>query len=146
MLRVFGRWRCAGFAAVLGLAAVLPAKHAAAFLQGPGYSGVLPQCEAGLSIVAHRFAVKESRFWNSALQIVGFEGLRETAYRPWAPNTIPRRFCSAVALVSDGRKRPVYYWIGEVTGMFGTSWGVEWCVVGLDRNLAYNPGCKMAKP
>jgi hypothetical protein len=25
-------------------------------------------------------------------------------------------------------------------------WGVEWCVVGLDRNWAYNPACKMAQP
>ena len=23
--------------------------------------------------------------------------------------------------------------------MIGASWGVEWCVVGLDRNWAYNP-------
>jgi hypothetical protein len=26
------------------------------------------------------------------------------------------------------------------------TWGVEWCVVGLDRNWAYNPACKMARP
>jgi len=26
------------------------------------------------------------------------------------------------------------------------TWGVEWCVVGLDRNWAYNPTCKMAQP
>ena len=31
----------------------------------------------------------------------------------------------------------------EVECMF---WGVEWCVVGLDRNWAYNPACKMAQP
>ena len=30
--------------------------------------------------------------------------------------------------------------------MIGMFWGVEWCVVGLDRNWAYNPACKMAKP
>ena len=30
--------------------------------------------------------------------------------------------------------------------MIGSSWGVEWCVVGLDRNWAYNPACKMARP
>jgi len=49
-------------------------------------------------------------------------------------------------LVSDGRKHAVYYSIGEDTGMIGASWGVEWCVVGLDRNWAYNPRCKMARP
>jgi hypothetical protein len=24
--------------------------------------------------------------------------------------------------------------------------GIEWCIVGLDRNWAYNPACKMARP
>jgi hypothetical protein len=30
--------------------------------------------------------------------------------------------------------------------MIGAIWGVEWCIVGLDRNWAYNPACKMARP
>ena len=65
---------------------------------------------------------------------------------PWGHDTIPRRFCSAIALVSDGIKRPVYYSIAEDTGMIGMLPGVEWCVVGLDRNWAYNPACKAAAP
>jgi hypothetical protein len=115
-------------------------------LSGPRYDGVVPHCDAALGLIAARFASKESRFWNSDLQILDFERVRQTAFRPWAAGTIPRRFCSAVALVSDGRKHPVHYWIGEDTGIFGATWGVEWCVVGLDRNRAYNPGCKMARP
>ena len=131
--------------------AVAPA-HAASWLEknfwlsGPNYDGVLPPCEAALNKIARRFAQKESRFWNSSLQIVSFEGVRETAFRPWANGTIPRRYCSATAYVSDGRKHRVNYWIGEDTGMIGMTWGVEWCVVGLDRNWAYNPACKMAQP
>jgi hypothetical protein len=139
-------------AAILaGLGIVAPA-HAASWLEknfwlsGPNYDGVLPPCEAALNKIARRFAQKESRFWNSSLQIVGFEGVRETAFRPWANGTIPRRYCSATAYVSDGRKHRVNYWIGEDTGMIGMTWGVEWCVVGLDRNWAYNPACKMAQP
>jgi hypothetical protein len=116
------------------------------YLSGPNYDGVLPPCEAALGRIAARFGEEESRFWNSDLQILDFERVRETAYRPWAAGTIPRRFCSAVALVSDGRKHQVNYWIGEDTGMIGASWGVEWCVVGLDRDWAYNPRCKMARP
>jgi len=30
--------------------------------------------------------------------------------------------------------------------MIGQTYGVEWCVVGLDRNWAYSPSCKMARP
>ena len=118
------------------------------WLSGPRYDGALPACDspAALDTIASRFAQKEGQFWNSSLTIQGYERIRETAYRPWAPNAIPRRFCSALALVSDGLKHPIHYAIGETTGMVGVSWGVEWCVVGLDRNWAYNPACKMARP
>jgi len=138
-------------ALTIGLAISAPAQAAGwleknFYLSGPNYDGVLPPCEAALGRIAARFGEKESRFWNSDLQILDFERVRETAYRPWAAGTIPRRFCSAVALVSDGRKHQVNYWIGEDTGMIGASWGVEWCVVGLDRDWAYNPRCKMARP
>jgi hypothetical protein len=115
-------------------------------LSGPRYDGVLPPCEAALGTIVSRFSEKEGQFWNSNLQILGFERVRQTAFRPWASGTIPRRFCSATALVSDGRKHQVSYWIGEDTGFIGATWGVEWCVAGLDRNWAYNPACKMARP
>lgn len=138
-------------ALAIGVALSAPAQAAGwleknFYLSGPNYDGALPPCEAALGRIAARFGEKESRFWNSDLQILDFERVRETAYRPWAAGTIPRRFCSAVALVSDGRKHQVNYWIGEDTGMIGASWGVEWCVVGLDRDWAYNPRCKMARP
>ncbi|HEX3162301.1 MAG TPA: hypothetical protein VHQ92_06965 [Pseudolabrys sp.] len=116
------------------------------YLTGPRYDGVLPPCEAALGTISSRFSEKEGRFWNSDLQIVGFDAVREIAFRPWASQTIPRRFCTAVAMVSDGRRHTVHYSIGEDTGIIGLTWGVEWCVVGLDRNWAYNPACKMARP
>jgi hypothetical protein len=118
------------------------------WLSGPRYDGALPACQEpwALALIAQRFAQKESQFWNSSLQIVHFERIRQTAYRPWANDTIPRRYCSAVALVSDGLRRPVHYLIIEDAGMAGHVDGVEWCVVGLDRNWAYNPACKMARP
>jgi hypothetical protein len=118
------------------------------FLSGPRYDGVLPPCdsEAALSKISSRFAQKEGTFWNSSLTIQGFEKVRETAFRSWAVDSIPRRFCSAIALVSDGLRHPIHYSIGEDTGIIGATWGVEWCVVGLDRNWAFNPSCKMARP
>jgi len=116
------------------------------YMTGLNFDGQLPPCEAALGKIAARFGEKESQFWQSELRILEFEDVREIAFRPQAPGAIPRRFCKAVALVSDGKKRPVNYWIGEDTGMIGMTWGVEWCVVGLDRNWAYNPRCKMATP
>ena len=128
--------------------------HAANWLEmnsglgGPRYDAVAPLCDepAALGKIQARFARKESRFWASPLEIVRFENIREIAFRPWADNTIPRRFCSAHALMSDGARRPVHYSIIEDGGMIGASWGVEWCVVGVDRNWAYSPACRMAKP
>jgi len=121
------------------------------WLSGPRYDAVLPLCEnpAVLWKIKTRFAEKERRFWQSSLQIVGFENVHETAFRPWArgaPDAIPRRFCSGRALVSDARPRPIYFSIAEDTGWIGFDWGVEWCVVGLDRSWAYNPACHMAQP
>jgi hypothetical protein len=138
-------------AGLIGLGTLAPAQAAGwleknFYLSGQNYDGALPPCEAALGKIAARFAEKESRFWNSDLQILDFKRVREIADHPWVAGTIPRRYCSAVALVSDGRKHRVNYWIGEDTGMIGMTWGVEWCVVGLDRNWAYNPRCKMARP
>jgi len=149
-------WRLVNGAILGAVLCVLPhviqSASAAGFLEkhvymtGPRYDGLLPACEEGLGLVSARFAEKESRFWNSSLQILGYEHVRETAYRPWAADTIPRRYCSARAMVSDGSRHTVYYSIGEDTGFLGAGWGIDFCVVGLDRNMAYNPGCKMARP
>ena len=120
------------------------------WLSGPKYDNVAPFCENPevLGTIQARFAQKEREFWQSKLKIVGFEKIHETSANPWrgAPDSIPRRYCSGIALISDARPRPIYYWIGEDTGWLGGDWGIEWCVVGLDRNWAYNPGCRMTRP
>lgn len=118
------------------------------WLSGPRYHAKLPLCDdaAPLKRISQRFGSKEHRFWNSDLQIVEFLKVREIAFRPWAVDTIPRRFCSGTVVVSDGKRRRVNFSIIEDAGMIGASWGVEWCVVGLDRNWAYNPACRMARP
>lgn len=118
------------------------------YLSGPRYDAVVPGCDNpdALAKITSRFSEKESTFWNSALQIVSFSQVREVAFRPWAVQTIPRRFCTGKVLVSDGVERRVNYSIGEDTGIIGATWGVEWCVVGLDRNWAYSPACRMALP
>ena len=136
-------------AALLGMAA--PTKAASwlemnFYLSGPRYDGVLPPCEAALDTIVSRFAEKEGQFWNSDLQIMDFDRIREVAYRPWADGTIPRRFCSGRALTSDGHWRTLRYSIVEDGGMIGWSWGVQWCIAGLDRNWAYNPACQAAAP
>src|SRR5262249_21161778 len=118
------------------------------YMSGPRYEGRLPPCDhpAALEKIAKRFNQKEGTFWASDLTIVGFEDIRETAFRTWAAQAIPRRFSSGRGEISDGRKHTIHYSIQEDTGMIGAYWGVEWCVVGLDRNWSYNPACRAARP
>ncbi len=123
------------------------------WLSGPRYDGQMAQCEQALYAISVQFQEKEAKFWNSGLAIMGFADVREVAYRPWsgpnsAYNSIPRRFCSANATLNDGMVRQVNYSIIEDGGFAGSGLtsGVEWCVTGLDRNWAYNPSCRSAKP
>jgi hypothetical protein len=115
-------------------------------LFGPQYDGRVKPCEAALGTITSQFQEKESTFWNSALQITAYGRITETAFRPWQSDNIPRRYCSADVMLSDGKQRTVHYSIIEDGGFAGMGQGVEWCVTGLDRNWAYNPNCRSARP
>jgi hypothetical protein len=116
------------------------------WLSGPRYDGRVANCEAALPTITSQFQEKESTFWNSSLQIAGYGRIHETAFRPWQSDNIPRRYCSADVMLNDGKQRTVHYSIIEDGGFASSGQGVEWCVTGLDRNWAYNPSCKAAKP
>jgi hypothetical protein len=118
------------------------------WLSGPRYDQVLPPCDyrAALDRIIGDFQIKEARFWNSRLQIVGIENIQQTALLPWAAQNIPRRFCSGTAVINDGARHAIFYSIAEDTGIIGIDWGVNFCVVGLDRNFAYGPACRAARP
>lgn len=108
----------------------------------------MPACDysGALDRIIANFHTKEYRFWNSELRIVGVENIHETAWLPWAAQSIPRRFCSGTAVINDGARHPLFYSIAEDTDIDGFGWGVNFCVDGLDRNDAYNPNCRSAKP
>jgi hypothetical protein len=118
------------------------------WLSGPRYDSNVPLCDehGPLDKIVSRFGTKEGRFWNSDLTIVGFEKIREIAWEPWSSGAMPRRYCSASVLVSDGKRHQINYAIIEDGGWIGASYGVEWCVIGLDRDWAYNPSCRAARP
>lgn len=138
--------------AVLGVVtAVAPAQAANPlelnfWLSGPKYDGRLSPCESALSRVASDFRDKESTFWNSSLTITGFSNIHEIAFRPWQSDNMPRRYCTGTAMISDGKARTVNFSLIEDGGFAGYGEGVEFCVVGLDRNWAFNPACRAAKP
>jgi hypothetical protein len=113
-----------------------------------GYHGYIPSCDSSwaLGTISWRFGYKEWRFWGSPESLTQFGDVREIAYRPWGPKFVPRRYCSARVRVSNLRDTTVYYSIIEKGGFAGAGYGVEWCVVGYDRNFAYAPNCRAARP
>jgi hypothetical protein len=116
------------------------------WLEGPRYESDVPPCNALLDRIADNFVEKEAKFWNSNLQITGFTNVREIAFRPWEPGNIPRRYCTAQVAISDGKVRTMNYSIIEDGGFASIGPGVEFCIIGLDRNWAFNPSCRMARP
>jgi hypothetical protein len=155
MRDLFSSFKTIGFgtaaAMLLGLLAGAPAEAANPlelnfWLSGPNYDGKLPPCESALPSITSQFAEKEGTFWNSELRITGYYGVHETAFRPWQSDNIPRRYCSADAMLTDGKPRVVHFSIIEDGGLASFGHGVEFCVVGLDRDWAFNPRCKAARP
>ena len=151
--RFSGRFALAALTLVLSLTAVSQPRAANLFeknfwLSGPRYDRDVPACDysQALNRIITNFHTKEYRFWNSELRIVGIENIHETADMPWAAQSIPRRFCSGTAVISDGTKHLIAYSIAEDTGMIGMGWGVNFCVADLDRNWAYRPECRAARP
>jgi len=138
--------------AVLGLLVAGAPAHAANplelnfWLSGPKYDGRVAPCEAALPKLTSNFQEKESTYWNSALTITGYANIHEIAFRPWQSDNIPRRYCTGSVMVSDGKVRTVNYSIIEDGGFAGYDQGIEFCVVGLDRNWSFNPACRAAKP
>ena len=112
------------------------------------YSGIVPPCQdpTSLSEIQSRFADRESEYWHSGLAISTFEEVREIGFRSNGLDYIPRRYCEARVLMSDQKTRVVDYSIVEAGDSIGFRDDVVFCVGGLDRNDAFAPGCKMARP
>ena len=113
-----------------------------------GYSSKLPLCQdpAVLGKIASRLSDRENEYWSSGLAIVSYDHVREVGFRSAGLDYIPRRHCNAAAVMTDGKVRRVTYAIGEDLGIIGWGWGVEWCIAGLDRNLAHGANCRAAGP
>jgi hypothetical protein len=112
------------------------------------YVGDLPPCDDGavLARIQSRFRASESEYWGTGLGISGFSEIREIGYRTNGLDHIPRRYCTALAVLIDRKTYPLTYNIIEDGGIIGFGFGVEWCLVGLDRLYAFAPHCKMAAP
>jgi hypothetical protein len=126
------------------------------------FDAQLPGCDdpGVVGRIQRRFAEREQAFWNSNLTITQMDRVRATAFRPNGHDLIPRRYCSARALTSDGKFRSLQYNLTEDGGFSGrhgsflglirfptpSSYHLEWCLSGLDRHRTYAQDCRMARP
>jgi hypothetical protein len=112
------------------------------------FFATMPACDDGgvLSTISGRFGQTQQEFWNSQLGIGGFDRVREIGFRANGLAYIPRRYCIARAAMTDSRERTVIYNVVSNFGIIGMTWGVEWCVIGLDPNFAYAPACSTLRP
>ncbi len=120
------------------------------------FFGNLPKCDDTwvLDTILNRFAETENTYWGGVHAIGGWEKMREIGFRSNGLAYIPRRYCVARALMVNPRTatpdptkvRTVVYAVTANAGIIGTIWGVEWCVVGLDRMRAYAPDCYVLRP
>lgn len=108
----------------------------------------VPGCDnpAVLSRLQSRFRAKEAGYWASSLEIVAFSNLHTTHFRPNGLDLIPRRYCRGTVLLNNNRQSPLYYVVTQDGGMAGHDFAIHFCVAAYDRNWAYSPECKMAKP
>jgi hypothetical protein len=78
------------------------------------------------------------------VDIVEFRKIHQHRYYPYAEDSpIARRYCGATAVLSDGRKRDVWYLIEDGMGFVGIGDNVEFCVSGFDRWMVYNGRCRV---
>ncbi len=112
------------------------------------YSGNLEACDdqGVLTEINQHFAEKEMGYWNSTLQVDHFDRVKEISLRGNGLDYIPRRYCIARAYLNDNSFHTVIYQVQEKLGWLGYGTGVEWCVVGVDRNVAYAPACSVLRP
>jgi hypothetical protein len=140
-----------GFAVLLGTCA-LEAPQARPLVPAERryspFFGDLPRCDdpAVLERIQSRFQETEAEFWSTGLAIVAFDEIREIGYRTNGLDHIPRRYCTARAILVDQKTYPTSFAIIEDAGIIGLGFGVEWCLTGLDRLYSYAPRCKMARP
>ncbi|MGB8816885.1 MAG: hypothetical protein WCC66_03080 [Rhizobiaceae bacterium] len=99
-----------------------------------------------LKKVARRFHHQSHEVHHDRLRIEDFAKVHQHRYYPpIKTRSIARRYCGATAVLSDGRRRTLWYFIETEAGFAGIGDNVEFCVSGFDRWNVYNAHCRIAR-
>ena len=113
-----------------------------------GFTGG-PACDdwSVLARVTEKFAYQDRHVAHEGLSISGINDIREQAPKVGGPGLVHRRYCSATAWLSNGRKSQVAYLIeGPGLATFSIGWHVESCLVGHDPWRVYDGHCRAIQP
>ena len=130
----------------LGIAA-LPAS-AADYWYGGSWSAELPACDQPevIASVNEKFAFASTETWHWGFAIDRVVEVRETATRAGGPSLVDRRYCTARALLSNGRHSEVVYLIESHQGFASMGWNVESCLPAYDPYRVYDGWCRAIRP
>jgi hypothetical protein len=111
-----------------------------------GQNGKVAECDNAkvLSVIDSRFDhafLNKNEIAIDSIYKVHEHRLEEATER----SPITRRYCGAVATMSDGRERSMWYLIEDGMGLAGIGDNVEFCVSGLDPMKAYDGRCRVLK-
>jgi hypothetical protein len=125
-----------------------------AFLAAPAHAypswwrGSLPGCEspAVLAKVQSKIAYGSPRVLGYLLTIEQIDGIAQDDIDAHGTSLIDRRYCSATAWLSNGRKSEVVYLIEASQGFASIGYNVESCLPSYDRWRVYDEWCRSIRP
>ncbi len=130
---------------VLALAVV-----GAAWAPLPAKAGGAPGAEAcaserTLNRIINRFAWAERNTWHRGFRIAAIDAPRFRYNVFNGPTSIRHTHCAATAIMSNGKRRTVYYSISQGMGFASMGTGVDFCVTGLDPWRVHDGGCRTVR-
>lgn len=125
-----------------------------AFLAAPAnaypswWRGQLPSCEAPevLAKVQRKIAYGSPRVLGYHLAIDDIAGISQNDVKAHGKGLIDRRYCSATALLTNGKQSEVVYLIEASQGFASIGFNVESCLPGYDRWRVYDGWCRSIRP
>ena len=112
------------------------------------WRGTLPDCAspAVLNKVQAKIAYGSPRVLGYDLFIQEIGAIDEDAVKAHRKSLIDRRYCSATALLSNGKQSEVVYLIEASQGFASIGWNVESCLPGYDRWRVHDAWCRSIRP
>lgn len=106
--------------------------------------GAFPACnEPSLEHrIIERYNYAEKKQWHRGYEMSLLSRMHEHSTQLWYDSMIVRRYCAATAHFSNGSKRQVYFLVEDDAGFAGMTWGITYCVLGLDPWHNHDGNCR----